>query len=95
MRTRHKVILSIAFALLVAGLLGLTDYGQQMLRGTSTPNETPFRADDRYMGAGLAPFVFCLLPAGLLYVYLLIDALITTLRKRRPQTNPSEKISDV
>lgn len=69
MRTRHKICLGIALGLLILGLIGVTEPAQVLLRGTAPPNETPFQADDRYMGAGLAPIAYCILPSLILFLY--------------------------
>ena len=47
-------------------LFGITDFGQAALRGRIPPNATHWELDDIYMGAGLAPWVYALVPSVLL-----------------------------
>lgn len=54
------LILSILFFLLFA--LGITEGGQKLLRGKIRPNATHGELDDIYMGAGLVPWVYGLVP---------------------------------
>jgi hypothetical protein len=75
MRTRDKICLGIALGLLILGLIGVTEPAQVLLRGTAPPNETPFQADDRYMGAGFAPIVCCMIPSLLLFLYVGVSLL--------------------
>lgn len=60
-RTRTKLCLVTASILFALFLLGESPIGQRSLIGKLPPDH--FEADDRYMGAGLAPFAYCLLPA--------------------------------
>jgi len=53
-----------------------------MLRGKGKSGETPFEADDRYMGAGFAPRVFALVPGLILGIVAAFD--IDAHRKQRP-----------
>ena len=61
MRLRTKLSLLVAGVLLAAFLLGISPAGQRFLIGT--PSEDHWVRDDQYMGAGLAPYVYCLLPS--------------------------------
>jgi hypothetical protein len=79
MKTRHRIALCLSVALLVLFFIGESGPGQAFLRGKAPGAETPFMADDRYMGAGLAPFAYCLLPACVLLLY----AVFTTIVSRR------------
>lgn len=47
-------------------LFGITDVGQAVLRGRIPPNADHWQADDIYMGAGLAPWVYGLAPSAFL-----------------------------
>ena len=91
MHTRHKICLEIAVGLLTMGLIGLTEPAQSLLRGTMPPNETPFQADDRYMGAGLLPFITCFFPSLLLYLYVVFSLLWIKLRGRLSSSKALER----
>jgi hypothetical protein len=69
LRRRHWLCLVAAGILVVPFLAGESSVGQRILQGKPVPNEDHFAADDRVMGAGLAPFVYCLVPAVLLMTY--------------------------
>jgi hypothetical protein len=81
MKTRQKVMLSLAMVLLLLGLLGETDAGQRWFAGPAKPNETHFDADDRAMGAGLAPVVYLIASGVLLVIIGVVDAAISRARK--------------
>src|ERR1035441_2464431 len=87
MKRRHKICLGIAVGLLLLGLLGLTEWGQNLLRGVAPVNETPFQADDRYMGAGLAPIIYCVVASILLFAYVSLSLLWMRLRLRSSSSN--------
>jgi hypothetical protein len=59
LRTKFLAILSAA--LLVAFFVLITEPGQVLLRGR-IPVNAHFELDDIYMGAGLFPYVYCLVP---------------------------------
>jgi hypothetical protein len=80
---RHRILLVIVVLLIAAFAFWMTDTGQMMLRGTSPPGETPFEADDREMGAGLAPFAFALLPGLLVVLGTGIDIAVRYFRHNR------------
>jgi hypothetical protein len=61
---RTKLLLIFSIALFLLFLAGVSDWGQRYLIGT--PPTDHWVADDRAMGAGLAPYAYCLLPAILL-----------------------------
>jgi hypothetical protein len=82
MKLRHRIVLMCAALLFALFLIGKSDSGQQVLRGKPKPNETHFEADDRYMGAGLAPFVYCLAPGTALFIYGVADILVYRLRRK-------------
>ena len=77
MKLRQKIVLSFAALLCALFLIGESGPGQEFLRGTPKQNETHFETDDRYMGAGLAPFVYCLIPGIALFIYGIGDILIS------------------
>jgi hypothetical protein len=81
-KRRHKILLPCGVILCALFLLGESDRGQELLRGKAGPNETHFEADDRFMGAGLAPLVYCLLPGGSMLIYVAADLVLATFRKR-------------
>jgi hypothetical protein len=83
MRLRQKIILSFAALLCVLFLVGESGPGQELLKGKPKQNETHFEADDRYMGAGLAPFVYCLIPGVALFIYGIGDILICRWNRNR------------
>ena len=82
MKLRHRIVLICAAFLFVLFLMGKSDSGQQVLRGNSKPNETHFEADDRYIGAGLAPFVYCVAPGVALFLYGVADILVYRVRRK-------------
>ena len=73
MRMPVKLCLGTAAVLFVLFSLGITGRGQEYLIGK--PATDYWQCDDQYMGAGLAPYFYCLAPAiilsiigGMLYV---------------------------
>ena len=82
MNLRQKTVLACSAFLCGLFFIGESDFGQEALRGTSKPNESHFEADDRYMGAGLAPFVYCLAPGVVLLIYGVGDILISRAHRR-------------
>jgi hypothetical protein len=62
MKLRHKIVLVLSAVLCLLFLLGESPPGQAFLFGKPRPSETHWEADDRHMGAGLAPLVYCLVP---------------------------------
>ena len=69
LRRRHWLCLVAAGILVVLFLAGESSVGQRILQGKPVPNEDHFAADDHVMGAGLAPLIYCLVPAVLLMTY--------------------------
>jgi hypothetical protein len=67
-RKRTKILFAFCSAFLGFFLFGVTDYGQRVLRGEIPPNASHWQRDDIYMGAGLAPWVYGLVPGILLLV---------------------------
>ena len=82
---RHLILLGVVVLLLAVFAYWMSDRGQMILRGTSPPGETPFQADDREMGAGLAPFVFALFPALLVCFGTTTDIIIRYVRRLKHQ----------
>jgi hypothetical protein len=84
-RARNMFVLALPFLLFF--LLGITDKGQEVLRGHIPPNATHWQLDDIYMGAGLAPVVYGLAPALLLciagFAFLLLGYLDQRSAKRQ------------
>ncbi len=65
-RLRTKLCLGLAVALFCLFLVGISPAGQSYLIGT--PSEDHWVRDDQYMGAGLAPYVYCLVPSFGLFI---------------------------
>ncbi len=82
MKLRHRIVLIGAALLFGLFLVGESDSGQALLRGKPKSNETHFEADDRYMGAGLAPFAYCLAPGVALFLYGAADILLCRVRRK-------------
>lgn len=83
MKPRQRITLGLGALLCVLFLVGESDPGQKVLQGKPKPGETHFEADDRVMGAGLAPYVYCLFPGAALLIYGIGDVLICKLRASR------------
>ena len=60
---RTKFWLSAAALFFIFFALGITDWGQQVLRGDTSKITDHWKLDDVYMGTGLAPIAWGLLPA--------------------------------
>jgi hypothetical protein len=78
----------LAVALLLAALffLGETDSGQVYLRGKPANPSDHFVVDDQYMGAALAPFIYCLVPASLLFLHVCVSVIGTKFRSAKRNT---------
>jgi hypothetical protein len=63
MKLQTKIVLSVSLGLFIFFWFGITDRGQEVLRGRIPENASHVEADDRYMGAGLAPWVLGLIPS--------------------------------
>lgn len=61
---RTKICFLAALLLFVAFGLGISEWGQRFLIGT--PAADHWQRDDQYMGAGLAPYAYCLAPGMIL-----------------------------
>jgi hypothetical protein len=81
-RTKLLLILSAPFLFFFA--VGVTNFGQTFLRGDIPADTGHIKVDDIYMGAGLAPWVYGLLP----FVLLFMLGLISWFRGQRK--NPAE-----
>jgi hypothetical protein len=84
-KVRTKILLILSSPFLCFFAFGVTDYGQNILRGDIPPGTDHWKADDIYMGAGLAPWAYGLLPFILLFVIGLISWFLD-LRKQRTQS---------
>jgi hypothetical protein len=64
----HTICFFISGILFCAFLFFVTERGQEILRGSISPNATGFQRDDIYMGAGLAPWCWMLAPSIILLI---------------------------
>jgi hypothetical protein len=64
MKMRTKLCLLFSVLLWFVFVFGISDRGQRYLIGS--PASDHWQRDDQYMGAALAPYVYCLMPAVLL-----------------------------
>jgi hypothetical protein len=74
MRLRTKACLTAAIVFLALFLMGESNFGQRFLVGT--PPSDHWELDDRVMGAALAPFVYCLVPAMFFFAAFLVMLLL-------------------
>jgi hypothetical protein len=65
MRTRTKITGGLAALLLACFFWGISDTGQRFLIGN--PSADHWIRDDQYMGAGLAPIAYCLVPSIVMF----------------------------
>ena len=63
-RMRTRLCLGLTVLLFALFLIGITERGQRYLIGK--PSSDHWQRDDQYMGAGLAPYVYCLAPGSIL-----------------------------
>jgi hypothetical protein len=68
MKRRSKIAFGFSLPFLFFFLLGITQKGQEVLRGKISPNATHWKVDDIYMGAGIAPVAWGLFPFLLLVI---------------------------
>jgi hypothetical protein len=61
-------LFSLSALFLAFFLFGVTDFGQNVLRGQIPDNVTHQKLDDIYMGAGLAPWDYGLAPSFVLAI---------------------------
>jgi hypothetical protein len=90
MRLRQKVVFAIAATLLLLFVLGASPRGQEFLRGKAPSSETHWQTDDRYIGAGLAPFVYCLVPGVVLFLYGLGDVVVRRVLRHRSNASATQ-----
>jgi hypothetical protein len=64
-------------------LLGISPVGQHYLVGTPSPDH--WVLDDQVMGAGLAPFVYCLVPSVALFLTSMLLYFFDRRNKRKGQ----------
>ena len=83
MRTKILFVASITFLMFFA--FGITDVGQKVLIGKVPSNIDHWKADDIYMGAALAPWVYGLVP----FILLCLCGLLSWLLARSKAAKPS------
>lgn len=83
MKLRHKIVFAVVAVLFLLFLIGESPSGQDFLLGKPAPSETHWEADDRAMGAGLAPLAYCLVPGIALLLYGLGDIVVCRMLRRR------------
>lgn len=66
MKRGAQVAFGLSILFLCFFVFGITDVGQNILRGRIPTNVSHSQLDDLYMGAGLAPWVYGLAPCILL-----------------------------
>lgn len=66
MKRGAQVALGLSVLFFCFFVIGITDAGQALLRGRIPPSATHWELDDIYMGAGLAPWVYGLVPSVVL-----------------------------
>jgi hypothetical protein len=91
-KLRHKIYLGCIIVLCALFFAGESDRGQDLLLGKPKPNETHWEADDRYMGAGLAPLVYCLVPAAIILIFGGTDFMVYATRRRTQRRSPSTQL---
>jgi len=69
MKLRTKFVFALSLPFLRFFAFGVTDVGQRLLIGNLPPNVDHWKADDVYMGAALAPWVYGLVPFILLWLF--------------------------
>jgi hypothetical protein len=62
MKLRTKILLISSIPFLCFFAFGITEMGQEILRGKISPGIDHGTLDDIYMGAGLAPWVYGFVP---------------------------------
>jgi hypothetical protein len=83
MSMRTKILLASSVPFLIFFAFGVTDLGQNILRGPIPAGMDHWKAVDIYMGAGLAPWVYGLAP----FVLLDVCGIISWLLDRRKGSN--------
>jgi hypothetical protein len=82
MKMRTKVVFVSGLPFLSFFAFGVTEAGQKVLIGKIPPNIDHWKADDIYMGAGLAPWVYGLAP----FILLTLCGLLSWLLERYSAT---------
>ena len=82
MSRKTKILFAISGILFVSFLFFVTDLGQEILRGKIPADATGFQRDDIYMGAGLAPFTYMLIPSLIVAIFGLISSWVDRGPKR-------------
>ena len=86
MKVRTKVVFVSSLPFLGFFAFGLTEVGQRVSIGKIPPNVDHWKADDIFMGAGLAPWVYGLVP----FVLLCFCGLLSWLIERHRVSKPSD-----
>lgn len=81
-RLRTKICLIAAAAFFAVFLVGVSEPGQRLLVGT--PSQDLWVRDDQYMGAALAPYVYCLAPSVALAIASLVMLVVDRRRAKKP-----------
>ena len=69
MRFRHKLALAVAVELICLGFIGRSEPVQVWLRSQLPPAHNPLQSFSNSFNIGLAPYIYCFVPAFLLVLY--------------------------
>ena len=83
MKLRTKLAFALSLPFLGFFAFGVTDVGQRVLIGNVPPNVDHWKADDIAMGAGLAPWVYGLIPFLALCLFGLLSWLLERSKSRQ------------
>jgi TRAP-type C4-dicarboxylate transport system permease small subunit len=78
-----RYLFAIASVLLIAFCFFVTDTGQEILRGKISPDTSHEKIDDIFMGAGLAPYAWMLLPGIIMGGFGLLGWVIEIRKRKR------------
>jgi hypothetical protein len=81
MRLWTKIMFGLGVVLLGLFLAGISPAGQSYLIGK--PLEDHWERDDQYMGAALAPYVYCLVPSFLFFTGSVVTYSVERRRSRK------------
>jgi len=81
MRLWTRIMFGLGVVLLGLFLAGISPAGQRYLIGK--PSENHWERDDQYMGAALAPYVYCLVPSILFFTGSVVIYSVGRRRKRK------------
>lgn len=84
MKTRTKTLFICSLPFLIFFAFGVTNFGQRLLIGKLPADIDHWKADDIYMGAGLAPWVYGLVP----FILLCFGGLLSLLLERHRRSKP-------